>query len=333
MNTIDITQTHVVHEWKHDRPLIACRISRDGRFVVSSSEDGTLQRWSIPSGERTIITGANSWVHALGFSVDSTQLVSGGCDGRLIWWSANEAEPKAIRTVEAHQGWIRAVDVSADGRWLVSVGNDRQIRLWDMASGIKVAEWLGHERHIYSAVFTPDSQQIISGDLRGRIHLWNVSDKQLVRSFDGEPLYTPNKGQNAEYGGVRSIAYDATRNRLLAGGTYKATNPFGAVHEPLVLRFDWSDGKLLRSHACEGIPGGVVWRTQWLTDGTAIAVSGGSSGGILLFFNDEQDKEIHRFKLPSLARDMDIHAASGLVATAHYDHQLRISGMFAKASS
>ena len=74
----------------------------------------------------------------------------------------------------------------------------------------------------------------------------------------------------------------------------------------------------------------MVFRVQWLQDGTAVAVSGGSTGGILLFFNDTQEKEIHRFKLPSLARDMDIHLASNFVATAHFENHLRISAMFAK---
>jgi hypothetical protein len=119
----------------------------------------------------------------------------------------------------------------------------------------------------------------------------------------------------------------AERKELIAGGTHKATNPFGAVHEPLILRFGWDDGALRKSHACEGIPGGLVWRVQWLKDGTAVGVSGGSTGGLLLFFNDSQEKEIHRFKLPSLARDMDIHLGSNMVATAHFDSHLRISIM------
>jgi len=32
-----------------------------------------------------------------------------------------------------------------------------------------------------------------------------------------------------------------------------------------------------------------------------------------------------------LARDMDVHLASNLIATAHHDSHLRISGMFAKS--
>jgi hypothetical protein len=58
-------------------------------------------------------------------------------------------------------------------------------------------------------------------------------------------------------------------------------------------------------------------------------VSGGSSGGILLYYGKDQEKELHRFGLPSLARDMDANLASGLVVTAHYDHHIRVCALFA----
>jgi len=326
-HSFDFTKTHVVHQWKHDRPLIACRISPDGQQAMSSSEDMSLQLWRIPGGEKTVLTGHESWVHALCYSPDSQQLVSGGCDGKLIWWNVRTESPAIARSLDAHAGWIRAVAVSPDGGTLASVGNDKQVKLWSMASGQKIAAFGGHERHIYSVDFHPGGNQLISGDLLGKIHVWNLTDRKLERTIDATPLYEPNKGQAAEYGGVRSLSYNAARNELIAGGTHKATNPFGAVHEPLLLRFGWDEGKLLNSHACEGIPGGLLWRVRWLNDGTALGVSGGSTGGILLFFNDAQDKEIHRFMLPSLARDMDIHLESNMVATAHYDNHLRISVM------
>jgi hypothetical protein len=165
--------------------------------------------------------------------------------------------------------------------------------------------------------------------LMGKINVWKLEDRSMVRTLDGATLYNPNKGQNAEFGGVRSLAISPNGNEVFAAGTHKGSNPFGAVHEPLLLRFNWADGALVKSHVCDGIPGGLLYRTAALNDATVTAVSGGSSGGILLFFNATQEKEIHRAGLPSLARDMDIHAAKGLVATAHYDQHLRISGLFA----
>ena len=327
---IDITQTHVAYQWKHDRPLIACRIAPDGLQVASSSEDSSLQLWTVPSGEKKILTGHESWVHALCYNADGQQLVSGGCDGRIIWWSARVDAPSILRKIDAHAGWIRSLAISQDNTMLASVGNDKMVRLWSMATGEMIGELAGHERHIYCVLFHPNGAQLVTGDLIGKIHIWNVADRKLERSIDATPLYSENKGQSAEFGGVRAMALNIERSELIAGGTHKATNPFGAVHEPLILRLNWADGVLKKSHACDGITGGLVWRVQWLQDGTAVGVSGGSTGGILLFFNDTQEKEIHRFKLPSLARDMDIHLPSNLVATAHYDNHLRVSGMFAK---
>jgi hypothetical protein len=112
---------------------------------------------------------------------------------------------------------------------------------------------------------------------------------------------------------------------VFAGGTHKATNPFGAVHEPLLLRFDWTEGKLQRSHVSDGIPGGLLYRVCPVQNDLAVSVSGGSSGGLLLFYGGEQEKEAHRFALPSLARDMDFHPGTGLLASAHFDNHLRIS--------
>jgi len=329
MIELDVTKSHVLHQWKADSALIACRFSPTGDHCVSTSQDNRLQRWNIADGQKVVLEGHESWVHALTFNKTGDQLISGGCEGRLIWWSILEAQPKAIRSVEAHAGWIRGVEISPDGGMLVSVGNDQVIRLWKADTGEKLHEWPAHERHIYSAAFHPDRQHLLTGDLLGKICVWKLSDRTLVRTLDATTLYSPNKGQNAEFGGVRSLAISPNGNEVYAAGTHKGSNPFGAVHEPLLLRFNWADGALTKSHVCDGIPGGLLYRTAPLNDATLTAVSGGSSGGILLFFNATQEKEFHRAGLPSLARDMDIHPAKGLVATAHFDQHLRISALFA----
>lgn len=330
---MDIKQAHLGQDLTHDRPLLRCRFSPDGKLAVTSSEDSTLQKWDLASSEKTILKGHESWVQSLQFAADGSQLVSGGCDGRLIWWSILEAVPTAIRTVEAHQGWIRGIAISPDGTQLASVGNDLTIRLWNMATGEPIAQWKGHEKHIYSVLFHPDGKQLFTGDLDGKLHLWNLDDKQIVRTFDAAPLHTYEGGQRVDFGGVRSIAVTPDQSQVVSGGLHKATNPLGAVHEPLVLRFKFDDGQLLKSHVCDGIPGGVVWRVLSLPDATIMAVCGGSSGGFLLFFNSEQEKDIHRFQLPALARDMDYHVASERVATVHHDHHLRITHLHAKATS
>jgi hypothetical protein len=117
---------------------------------------------------------------------------------------------------------------------------------------------------------------------------------------------------------------------IAAGGLYKASNPLGAVHEPLILLFNLETGAVERQQIAEGITGGVVWRLKWLSDGTLMGVSGGSSGGWLLFWKVDAEKDFHRFQLPNIARDMDLHVDGLQVATAHHDRHVRITRLAPK---
>jgi WD40 repeat protein len=281
-----------------------------------------VERFKLADGARTVLSGGHeTWVKALAFSKDGAQAISAGCDGKITWWDAAAEAPKPIRSINAHQGWIRSLDVSPDGTQLVSGGNDHVVRLWS-----------GHERHVYSVAFHPAGQFVLSGDLTGVLKQWDVASGKEVRTFDAKPLHTYEGGQRVDFGGIRAIAVSPDGKWLAAGGLHKATNPLGAVHEPLVLLFDWETQKLEKQQVADGITGGVVWRLKWLGDGSLMGVSGGSSGGWLLFWKPDAEKDFHRFQLPNIARDMDVHPNGLEVATAHHDRHVRITRLAAKTA-
>ena len=324
---------HTVSQWPHDRPLNACRFDSAGRFVFCGSEDAAVERFNLVDGVRTIINGGHqTWVCAIACSKDGVHGISGGCDGKITWWESAAAEPKPIRSIDAHKGWIRSLDVSPDGTLLVSGGNDNVVRLWNINDGSLVREFSGHPRHVYCVTFHPQGEFILSGDLTGGLKQWEVATGKEVRTFDATPLHSYNGGQQVDFGGIRAIAVSPDGKWLVAGGLHKATNPLGAVHEPLVLLFDWQTQKLEKQLIAEGITQGVIWRLKWLSDGSIMALSGGGSGGFLVFWKPEAEKDYHRFQLPGLARDMDLHPDGLQVATAHYDRHLRISRLAAKTA-
>ncbi|MCC6493575.1 MAG: WD40 repeat domain-containing protein [Pirellulales bacterium] len=328
---LDVKQTHAVTEFAHDRPLISCRFDPQGRYVFAGSEDRTVLRWSLADGAKASLAAHESWVKAIAFSKDGAQTITGGYDGKIAWWTTDAAQPAPLRTIDAHQGWIRSMSVSPDGGLLATAGNDLAVRLWNLGDGSLVRELVGHERHVYSVQFHPSGEFLLSGDLVGVVKQWNVASGEVVRSFDAKPLHTYEGGQQVDFGGVRSLAVSADGRRLAAGGLHKATNPLGAVHEPLALLWEWESQKLVQSHITEGIAGGGLWRVTFLADQTLAGASGGSSGGFLLFWKADQDKDFHRFGLPALARDMDLHPDGIRAATAHYDQKVRISALSAAA--
>ena len=79
----------------------------------------------------------------------------------------------------------------------------------------------------------------------------------------------------------------AGRRRAVQGHRIRSA----AVNEPLVLLFNWESQKLEKQQIAEGITGGVIWRLRWLGDGSLMGVSGGSTGGFLLFWKPDAEKD------------------------------------------
>lgn len=328
----DPTKAHVASQWAHTSPLIACRFDPLNRYVFSTAEDNSIQRWKLDSGEKIAFTAHDSWVFALAVTANGETLLSAGGDGRLVWWPAAAEKPEPIRKVDAHQGWIRAVTLSPDGNLIATVGNDQIVKVWSTADGTLVRQMSGHENQIYSALFHPGGQFLLTGDLLGIVCQWETATGNLVRKFEAKELHSYNGGQGVHFGGVRSMAFNPQTQHLSCGGLYKSENPLGAVLEPLVNVYEWESQKLVQSQIAEGIKG-PLWRIVYHSESYLIGVCGGSSGGFLLFWRPDQNKEFHRFQLPNLARDLDLSADQIRIATTHFDKQLRITRLEAKAEA
>jgi hypothetical protein len=326
---VDVAKCKVASAWANDRPLVSCRFDPLSRFVFCGAEDKTLARFRLSDGAKTPLAGGHeTWVHGLACSRDGEFLVSGGCEGRLVWWSAAAEAPTPVRQVSAHKGWIRQLAISPDGKLLASAGNDGMVRLWNVADGTPVKELAGHTRDVYSVLWHPSGQFLLSGDILGNIRQWDVTGGTTIRSVEAKELHTFNSvGQGIDFGGVRGLAISPDGKHLASGGMHKHSNPLGAVHEPLVMLYEWDSFKLLKQQVTEGLTGGGIWRLQYLADGTLVGASGGSSGGWLLFWKGDQEKTVHKFQTPNILRDMDLSADGTRIATAHHDKHVRITTM------
>ena len=130
--SLDAKQTHVVHQWKHGRPIIACCFDPKGRYLFTSSEDYSLQRWKLDDGSKVAWEAHESWVRDIIVLPDGESFVTAGCDDHIMFWPVELGEkPQPKHSVKAHEGWVRCLDVKADGTLIASGGNDNLVKLWD----------------------------------------------------------------------------------------------------------------------------------------------------------------------------------------------------------
>lgn len=329
---LDITKTHIVHDFKHTSPLMSCRFDPSGRFVFAGAQDYQIWRWEPATGKKVALADVNTWVRGIAFGNGGKTLITGGFDGRLIWWPVVADKPAPIRSIDAHHGWVRAVAVRPDNSLVVSVGNDLVVRLWNMTDGKLVREMAGHKSHIYNVAFHPDGQQLATGDLMGNVIHWDVETGRQVRTWEAKALHKYDKTFKAEIGGFRAMDFSGDGNRLACSGITNVTNAFAGVGNPIVVVFDWKTGKQHIEHLSKKKLRGVAWGVALHPNGTTIAASGGGGGGFLLFWKADAKEEFHQVKLPDTARDLDLSSDGLHLATAHHDGHLRICRMDAKKS-
>ena len=327
---IDPKDTHLAIEFKHTSPFICCRLDPQSRFAFGSAEDNSVQRWNIATGEKTEFNLHDSWVFGLTLTPDGETLVSGGGDGRLVWWPASADEPTPTRVIEGHNGWVKFLAASPDGKLIASAGNDRVVRLWSAEDGTLVRELSGHKLDVFSVAFHPSSEFIVSGDFLGEVRLWEVKTGKYMRSCDAKSLHTYNGGQGVNYGGVLSVVVDSDGARLSACGLHRAPNPLVGRNEAVTLVYDWETGKQTEQFELKGVRS-TTWRAIFHSSGYVIGGLGGHHGGFLLFWKDGEADAVHQFVLPNTARSMDLHPDGVEVLTAHYDSHVRISHLMKKS--
>lgn len=116
------------------------QFSHDGRFLASASKDCSVIVWD--------------WVALKEGAVDEV----GAIKYRL----------------EGHTEVICLTSWSPDDRHLLSCGKDKVVRLWDMATGHCLRQFVQHTDQVTCCVWLSDGKKFISGGLDRRIYEWDA---------------------------------------------------------------------------------------------------------------------------------------------------------------
>jgi WD40 repeat protein len=240
--------------------------------------------------------------YATSVALAGNLLVSGGYDGKLIWWDI-EAK-KQIRAVEAHSKWIRKVVVSRDGKLFASVADDMVCRVWNASDGTKVHELRGHAENtpqhytsmLYTAAFSAEGKLLATADKIGHVIVWDITTGKQVAALEAPVMYTWEPvARLHSIGGIRSVAFSPDGKLLAVGGMGKVGNIDHLEGKARIEVFEWAENK----KCCE-LPSdkfnGLVNHLEFATDGSWLLGAGGAAEGFLWFVDPKSKKTLRQEK-------------------------------------
>ena len=149
----------------HTGKMTALKVTPDGSWLASISNDGQLRIWDPATGaeHRHIATDHTEWVKkALVIAPDGSWLASIGDDGQLRIWDPATGAVRHILTGHTHE--VQALVVTPDGSRLASLSDDGQMLAWDPVTGVvhhTLTEEIGW---VEMLVVAPDGSWLASTD-------------------------------------------------------------------------------------------------------------------------------------------------------------------------
>lgn len=118
----------------HAADVISVEWVRGADKLISSSDDGTIKRWSVPSGELLAdVDMAGVETDTVAISASGT-IFAGNDDGEIIVLRENDRS-----VIAAHDAGIKRLVLDDSRQLLVSLSYDRRMRLWDVSRRTPVA--------------------------------------------------------------------------------------------------------------------------------------------------------------------------------------------------
>lgn len=173
----------------HTRPVVGVALAAEGKLAVSLAHDATLCLWQLNSGalQKTIVLDSN-YGEPLGLSLalapdGELAATSSSAVGVDIW---ELATGQRLFTLDHIVGNVWALAFLPDNKYLLTASdvdeieaagggtlvNEPKIRLWEIATGQEVAQFVGHSGSVHSISISPNGRHFVSGGSDQTIRVW-----------------------------------------------------------------------------------------------------------------------------------------------------------------
>lgn len=175
---------------KHGKNAEHICFSKDGSaLIVCFDKDYQARIFDAKTWEQVgEIDGDGNDIRALVLHPVEDYLAGGNAwYGKVCLWQVPVVRPVAeFQAYPAGLEYIRAISFSGDGRYIASCREgDDDIRLFDADSHNRIGTLWGHRGEIKDLAFSSQNALLVSGDSQGTIRVWDVADRQHLKTLEG----------------------------------------------------------------------------------------------------------------------------------------------------
>ncbi|XP_055921659.1 periodic tryptophan protein 2 homolog [Eupeodes corollae] len=214
---------------EHTSSVTGVQFSRNKKFLVSSSLDGTVRAYDIIRYRnfRTFTSPRPVQFACVAIDYSGELIVAGGQDVFEIYlWSVKLG--KLLEIISGHEGPVTAIAFSPTptSSTLISGSWDKTIKIWNCLESNSDHETIDLLSDVTCVAFKPNGEEVAVGTLNGNITVFDVKTTTQVASIEGRndlgsgrsevDIITAKKNLMTKC--FKSIEYSADGECIIAGG-------------------------------------------------------------------------------------------------------------------
>lgn len=169
----------------HNGTVTSLSVSRDGKFMLTGSDDKTVRRWDLQTNETKILPIGEKVTSVL-FAAASDQCIVLDQSGRVTLWAIESGKPSTIHGADKS---VSGIGLNNDGSFVAIATSKGAISVKNVITAEVLKTWNGHTDKITSLTFANNNDWLASVGDDGFLKKWSVADWSLL----GEVSYGKGK--------------------------------------------------------------------------------------------------------------------------------------------